>query len=288
MSKILITGSTGHLGKATIGYLLKQISPDRIVAFARDRAKAQELIEKDIEIRIGDFDHLELLEEAMQGIDQVLLVSGMDANRLQQHKNVIDAASRAGVRHIVYTGVALKSKEGTALKEFMGGHFQTEEYIQQSGMSYTFMRNSLYAEMVPNFTGADPVKNGIFLPTGDGKVPFVFREEIAEATANVLAGDGHTNKTYDITGSTLYSFEDLAIEIGKLTDEVVTYTNAEEAEYIQALNNAQVNEHFIEILAGFAADIRNHQYEIISPALAELLGRAPIALSSKLKEIYKL
>lgn len=169
MNRILITGSTGHLGKETIKHLLNRVSHKNIVAFARDIERAKEFEKDNIEVCQGNFDDIASLDHAMLGINKVLLISGMDANRLQQHKNIINAAKRAEVKHIVYTGVALKSKDGTALRDFMGGHFDTEEYIIESGIDYTFMRNSLYAELLPDFTGTKPFENGILLQQGTGK-----------------------------------------------------------------------------------------------------------------------
>jgi len=167
----------------------------------------------------------------MQGIHKVLLISGIDANRLQQHKNVVNAAKKAGVQHIVYTGVAMKDVNTSAIKPLMESHFQTEEYLKASGVAYTFLRNNLYTDGILMFAGEKVVDTGIFLPAGNGCVPYALRREMGEAAANVLLQQGHENKTYTITGSRLYSYADVAEVLSKLSGKKVQYTDADAATF---------------------------------------------------------
>lgn len=277
---ILVTGATGYLGAATIEFLLENISADRIAAFARDESKAKKLREDGIDVRIGHFNDTTALDNAMQGVKKLLLVSGLDQDRLQQHRNVIDAAQRAGVEHIVYTGVALKDAKASAIRPLMEDHFLTEDYIKESGLTFTFLRNSLYSDAIPMFAGEKITEAGIYLPTGDGKVPFVLRRDLAEATAKILLQDGHENKTYHLTGSQLFSFGDIAKELG------TSYTDADVAAFSEALKEAGVLDGLGYVITGFSTDIKNHQYEIVADDLKILLGRQPTPLKSSLKEIY--
>ena len=158
MSRILITGATGHLGTATIEHLLKHAAAGTIVALARDENKAKSLIAQGIEVRYGNFDDIDSLNKAMQGIEKVLLISGLDQNRYQQHKNVVDAAKKAGVKYIAYTGVSLKDVNASAARDFMSSHFQTENYIKTSELDYTFFRNTLYTDVMQHFAGEKVLK----------------------------------------------------------------------------------------------------------------------------------
>lgn len=288
MSKILITGATGHLGTATIEHLLNHTPADNIVALARDSNKAQPLIEKGIEVRIGNFDDTDSLENAAQGIEKVLLISGLDAHRLQQHKNVVDAAKKADVKYIAYTGVALTDVSASAVRPFMEDHFKTEEYIKENGFTYTFLRNTLYADAIAMFAGENAVETGVYLPAGNGKVPFALRKDLAEATANVLAQNGHENKIYNLTGGDLYSFGDVAQILSELLGQTVSYTDADEKEYAETLKKLGVPEIGIFINSGFSSDIKNKLYEIESGDLETLLGRKPVELRTVLKSLYNL
>ncbi|SDH47922.1 SDR family oxidoreductase [Mucilaginibacter gossypii] len=289
MSKILITGATGHLGKATIEFLLRQgVHADQIVAFARDISKATYLTEKGIEVRIGSFDDRDSLDKATQGIETVLLVSGLDKNRLEQHKNVADLSKKNGVKRIVYTGVAIKDVDTSLNNPTMEDHFKTEEYISKNNLTYTFLRNSFYADAVKLFAGEHAIDSGIFLPTGDGKIPFAFRLDLAEATAKVLTQNGHENKTYELTGGAMYSFTDVANILSDLSGKTVTYTDADEKTYPDTLRLYGVPEPAIAILSGFSADVKRGQFAIESNDLERILERKPRDLKSVIKEVYSL
>lgn len=283
---ILITGATGHLGKATLHHLAQKTAASQLVALARDESKASSLKEQGIRVRIGSFDEPESLEKAMEGITKVLLISGTDPQRLQQHKNVVNAAQKAGVQQLVYTGVSLQNLDASALKTFMGSHFETEAYIKASGIPYTFLRNTLYLDGIPFFVGEKVLETGIALPAGSGKVPYALRDEMAEAAANVLVEAGHTHKTYEITGSEAYSYTDVAQALTELSGKTVSYTPITEEAFIQTMKQYGVPDYLIDLVNGFSVDTKNGLLEASSTDLQTLLGRKPATLKEGLQAIY--
>ena len=286
---ILVTGATGHLGTATIEHLLKNTTAGNIVAFARDEDKARHLKEKGVEVRLGNFDDTASLDKALAGIEKVLLISTADPNRFQQHKNVVDAAKKAGVKFIAYTSVPLKDLNSAEAKPLLESHFQTEDYIKVSGLTYAFLRNNIYVDMVPIYAGEKVFETGIYLPAGTGKLPFALRREMGEGAANLLLqSDRHQNKTYDITNTELYSFEDVAKALSELSGKVITYTNADVDDFKKMLKERNVPAEFIFIFTAFLTDFKNHQYEKVTDDLEKLLGRKPATLKAALKELYKL
>ena len=285
---ILVTGATGHLGTAVIHHLLKNTAASNIVAFARDEAKGSPLRERGVNVQLGTYDDKAALHRAMQSVTKVLLISGMDHHRLQQHQNVVDAAKAAGVAHIAYTGVPMKDAATSAIGFLMESHFQTEDYIKASGLAYTFLRNTLYTDGIPFFAGDKVLERGIHLPAGNGKVPYALRREMGEAAANVLLQDGHENKTYALTGTELSSFEDVAQALAQLSGKPVGYSDTDAAAFSAQLKEAGVPEGLAGIIAGFSADIKAHQFEVVSNDLEHLLGRKPLSLKEALKELYNL
>lgn len=285
---ILVTGATGHLGTATIEHLLKNTTAGNIAAFARDETKVTHLKEQGVKIRIGNFDDTASLENAMQGIEKVLLISTIDHHRLQQHKNVVDAAKKAGAKHIVYTGVSLKELNTSATKNLMESHFQTEDHIKESGLTYTFLRNTLYTDVIPMYVGEKVFETGIIFPAGNGKAPYALRKEMGEAAANVLLQNGHENKTYQITGNELYSFSEIAQSLSELSGKDIAYTDVEASTFSEQLKQGGVPEFLESLVKSFATDIKNNQFEILSKDLETLLGRKPASLKDGLKKIYNL
>jgi len=285
---ILVTGATGHLGSAVVSHLLKNTAADNIVAFARDENKANHLKEKGVEVRIGTYDDIPSLDLAMKGIEKVLLISGNGPTRLQQHKNVVAAAKKAGIKHITFTSIALRDMKTSALRPLMEDLYQAEDYIKENGLTYTVLRNTLYTGATPLFGGEKVIQTGINLPTGNGKVPFALRREMGEAAANALLQNGHENKTYELTAGDLYSYEDVADALSALKRKTVTYTDADPVTFPARLKEFGLPEIVVLLVTSFSADVKNHQFEIVTKDLEKLLGRKPASLKEGLKEVFNL
>jgi len=288
MNRILITGATGHLGKAVINFLLKKGTPaSQITALVRDEEKAADLKEKGIELRKGDYHDYASLLKAFTGIYKLLLVSSSDFNdRSNQHINAVNAAKEAGVRHILYTSVQSRENQPSAIPFVVKSHIDTENAIKKSGIPYTILRNTLYADVLPMFLGEKVVETGVFIPAGNGKTPLATREDMAEAAAIILSTPGHENKVYPITSSTAYSFNDVAINLTELSGKNIPYVDAEPEQYKQALSQAGVLQEYIGFMAGFAEAIKQNEFDEADTTLERLLGRKPTSLKEYLKSVY--
>jgi NAD(P)H dehydrogenase (quinone) len=285
---ILVTGATGQLGKAVIHQLLKNTPANNIAALVRDEGKAADLKDLGVNIRVGHYDDPALLEVAMQGIETVLLIAGTNEDsRVRQHQNVVDAAKKAGVQGIAYTSRTLKDIGKTANK-LMLGHFQTEDAIKASGLSYAIFRNVLYMDTIPNFVGEKVLETGISLPAGQGQVAFALRSDMGEAIANSLLAGGWNQTTYKLTGSESYSFDDVAAALTKLSGRDVKYTPADPTGFAAQMLERGVPEIVVGRVVGFMTDIKNGQEDEISPDLEQLLGRRPATLEEGLKVLFKL
>ena len=285
---ILVTGATGHLGSATLHFLLKKLPASQLAALVRDADKAADLNANGIDIRVGTYDDTASLEKAMQGIDTVLLIAGTDEeNRVRQHSNVVDAAKRAGVQRIAYTSRALKDR-ATLENKLMVGHFQTEDYIIASGLPYTLFQNILYMDVLPQFLGPAVFERGIFLPAGAGKVAFALRYDMAEAMANALAAGERGNKVYKLTGSESYSFDDVATALTELSGKPVRYIAAARPDFEAGLTARGLSDVMVQRITGFIIDIANGQEADVSPDMEQLLGRKPVSLQEGVKSLFKL
>jgi len=286
---ILIIRSTGHLGSATINYLLKLVPAEEIAAFVHDAEKAAWLKDKGVEVRLGDYNNSEALEAACQGIDKLLLISssGM-GDRASQHINVIDAAKQAGVSHIIYTSFQRNDESSEAAINFIADdHLTTEAHLKASGMNYTIFKNGFYLDMLPDFIGRNVLETGgIFLPAGEGKVSFTLRDNIAEALANILASIGHENKVYEIAPDTSYSFAEISDIMTKLGGKAITYTNISVENYKTALQEHQVPEMMIDMSAAFLTAFSQNEMNVPSDDLNQLLGHKASSVPEFLKQTY--
>ncbi|MFJ9587952.1 SDR family oxidoreductase [Streptomyces acidicola] len=286
---ILVTGATGNLGAAAIDHLLTKVGPDSIAAYARNEAKAAPLRAKGVDVRLGDYDDSAALAAAMEGVSKVLLVSSTDHGKLQdQHLNVIRAAEKTGVEHVVYTGTAVKDADASPISPMLQAHFRTEDDLRSSSVAHTVVRNTMYTDALPVFIGADVFERGINLPVGDGRTPFALRREMAEAAANVLLQDGHEGKTYELTASESYTFSDIAQALSERSGKPVRYVSPDPQAFEDGLRSAGVPEFGVATISGFVTDMREGRYDIVTRDFEDLLGRRPMSLSETLQEVYGL
>lgn len=286
---ILVTGATGHFGKTTIDFLLKKgISANEISALVRDEAKGADLKAKGINLIIGDYDNYASLVEAFKGVEKLLFVSASDImKRDRQHENVVEAAVEAGVKHILYTSFERKNETETSPIAIVAkAHLETEKNILATGIPYTIFRNNLYMDGLPMFMGEKVLETGVFFPAGETKSAFAMRNDMAEATANVLLSNGHENKIYSLGNSEKFSFSDIAAILSQISGKNVAYISPDKETYIDALTKAGVPAEYIGIFAGFAEGIKQGEFNSDSKDLEHLLGRKPITIDEFLKEFY--
>lgn len=289
MNKLLVTGATGQLGTAVIETLLKKISANQISIITRNEEKRAAFEAKGCNSYLGNYDTISTIEKAMEGVDTVLLISAGDqGDRMQEHKNVVDASVKMGVKSIAYTSRNLKDR-ATLANQLMRDHFDTEDYILASGLHYIFFRNALYMDAIHQFVGGNTaLDRGIFQPAGDGKVAYALRSEMGEAMANVLLSHDRDNKIYNFTGTKAYSFYDIATALTELSGKEVKYTDVEINTYAGMMKQRNLPEPIIQKITDFITDIKNNQEAEIFTDLEQQLGRKPTNLKGGLKIMFEL
>ena len=199
--KIAVTAASGKLGSAIVEALVQLVGRAQVVALARTPAKAGHL---GVEVRAGDYQDRQQLEASLQGVDSVLLVSGMDApdRRIGQHRNVIEAARCAGVGKIVYTSIQ-GPDVGTDFSPIVQSNRQTENDVMNSGLAWVIGRNGIYIEPDVEYIESYRKMGGIFNCAGDGKCGYTTRPELAFAYAHLLTEPRHDGSIYNLHGETL-------------------------------------------------------------------------------------
>lgn len=284
---ILVTGATGQLGSQIVENLLTQISPSEIAVLVRDEEKAKDLKNKGVQIRIGDYTNPNSLVAAFKDVDKLILISSNDFNdRFGQHKNAIDAAKQTGVKHIIYTSMSMNDIETSPLKGFLEDHYQTEDYIKENGFTYTMMQHSLYADVIPMFIGEQVLETGVFFPAGEGRVAYASRNDLAEAIAKVALSDAFDNQNLPMTNTENYSYADVAEILTELSGKKVAYVSPTPEDFAETLKGFGLPEPIIQMSLGFAAGIKNNDFDKTYPNLETILGRKPQKLKEYLKSVY--
>jgi NAD(P)H dehydrogenase (quinone) len=283
--KLLVTGATGKLGTKIVDALLKTVPANQLAVSVRNPEKAEGIKTRGVEVRQGDFDRPETLDTAFKGIDRLLIISadGDNETRIRQHTNAVAAAERAGVKFIVYTSIGNAQESKNMLAPT---HKATEESILKTGIPYSFLRNNWYLENESSsiqgvLAGAPWVTSA-----GTGKVGWALQQDYAEAAAAVLAGNGHENTIYELSGK-LFTQEEFASALGAVLGKEVPVQQVDDASYAEIMKGAGVPEFLIPFLVGIQKDIREGTLEIESSDFEKLLWRPATPLSEGLSQIVK-
>lgn len=277
-----VTGATGHLGRLAVDALLRRGVPaGNVFALVRDPDRAGDLADLGVGIRVADYDRPDTLGPALEGIERLLLVSSPDpGDRVRQHSAVIDAAKAADVEFVVYTSVIRAGETQLALAP---EHAATEDVLQGSGLLFAVARNGWYVE---NYTAQLPnyLEHGEILgAAGDGRVSAATRADYAEAAVALLTGDVVDMQGYWELGGPAFTMSDLAATITEVTGATVVYRDHTPAELTESMVAAGADRATAEFVASLEASLARGELETDSPALENLLGRAPTSLADAVR-----
>jgi NAD(P)H dehydrogenase (quinone) len=258
--KIIVSGASGQLGRLVVKHLLARGVPaGNLILVSRTPEALQEFAKLGASTRFGDFSKPESLPAAFAGGTKMLLISiGFGGGpRPEAHKHAIDAAAAAGVKLIAYTSfVAISGGDHSGIG---ADHYATEEILRKSGVHWTFLRNSIYQDVLVGQAAKMIAEGRAVVPANEVKLGYVAREDCASAAAAVLSTPGHDDKAYDITGSELIGQREIAAAATAATGRTIAVSNADP--------NAAPGRAF----AGPAATR-------VSTAVKDLTGKAPITL----------
>jgi NAD(P)H dehydrogenase (quinone) len=266
--KIAITAVSGQLGAAIAKRAIEEFGEKNVVGTARTPEKIKHL---GIKIFKADYNSKEDFVNAFEGIDAVLLVSGMDkpANRIKQHLNVINAAKECGVKKIVYTSIIGKPSN-SSFDAIVNSNRQTEEDIRNCGLNYAIGRNGLYIEPDIEYL-ENYIKEGkIVNCAADGKCSYTSRDELAIAYTQLLKNNALNGSVYNLVGESITQTE-LVGYFNKYFDTDLIFGSQTCEEYL-AWQQKTNGEFLGKIIAGIYTKIRKGEFELESN-YEEIVGR---------------
>lgn len=270
---IIVTGATGQLGHAIVERLLDRVPAGQIGVSVRDPQQAQDLEERGVQVRRGDFGEPSSLTRAFAGASQVLIVSGPAES--EPHRAAIEAAKEVHAKRVLYT-----SHMGANLRspfQPMRAHAETEQDLRASGIPFTSLRNGFYATTAIQIMGG-ALHTGRLAVPGDGPVSWTGHADLAEAAAVALTREGLLDGiTAPLTGPQALDFGDIAGIASELTGRKITRVTVSDEEWKAGLVARGVPEADAAMLLGMFAASRNGEFAAVDPALAGLLGREPAA-----------
>jgi uncharacterized protein YbjT (DUF2867 family) len=229
---LAVTGSTGQVGGRVAARIARRGLAQRLIV--RDTARAPHLPGAEI-VQAASYGDEPAMLRALTGVETLFFVSARDRfgvshmsaksgtppppyDRMQEHCTVVDAAVAAGVNRIVYLSVMKAAPNATFI--LAHDHFHTEQYIRASGISFIFLRASLYTDNIPQCVSEDDV---IRVPSGKGRAAWVTRDDIADVAVAVLTGSEHSCCAFDLTGPEALTMDETAAILSAAVGRTIVY-----------------------------------------------------------------
>jgi len=269
---ILVTGATGLNGKE----LLRRLSARGVAvrALVRNPAKAGAIAAlPQVEIVQGDMARPETLTAALRDVDRAMLISSSDPMMLDVQSNFIDAAGKAGVKHIVKLSGIMPELDSAF--RFARMHGEIEKRLEASGMAFTHLRAGEFMAAYFRQVPAIVAKGAMFLPMDDARIASIDVGDIAEIAADVLTHSGHEGKTYPLTGPEALTMTQVAEKLSAATGKTIRYVNVAPEDARQAQLAAGMPPYLADALFELFAERRNGKEAKVWPDAGALLGRPP-------------
>src|SRR5712691_10513231 len=248
---ILVTGATGLNGSELVRRLSAMDIPVRALVRSAARAQGFSSLPK-VEIVEGDMERPETLTRALQGVDRAMLISSSDPAMLEVQSNFIEAARKAGIKHVVKLSGIMPDIDSPF--RFARMHGEIERRLEASGMAFTHLRAGefmqAYFRQVPSIIA----KGALFLPMEEARIASTDICDIAEVAATVLTGAGHEGKIYPLTGPEALSMTEVAEKLSAAVGRAIRYVNVAPEDAKRAQRAAGLPPYLVDALAELYAE----------------------------------
>lgn len=294
--KLIVTGASGLYGRAAVEGILERVPARELIVITRRPERLAELAARGVTVRQGDFDYPASLTRAFEGGVKLLMIStGRVGRRLPQHRNAIQCAKAAGVRHIVYTSFIGAGGASPAL--VVKEHGATEAMLQESGLAWTALRDSQYTEAMVEAAAPIAITSGRWIASAaEGKVGFVTRGDCVAVAVAVMTSAGHENTAYHITGPELLSFRDVARIAAEVSGHPIEYVVVDDEALYRHFDALGIPREAVDDrsvrgvpwssndMVSFEQGIRGGFLAVRSGDVARLTGREPQSVRSCFEE----
>jgi len=200
-----------------------------------------------------------------------MLISSSDPAMLEVQSNFIEAARKAGVRHVVKLSGIMPEVDSPF--RFARMHGEAEQRLERSGIAFTHLRAGEFMHAYFRQVPAIVARGTFFLPMEDARIASIDVRDIAEVAAKALTEPGHEGKIYPLTGPEALSMAEVAEKLSTATGKPIRYANIAPEEARNAQLAAGVPPYTADALAELFAERRKGKESKVWPDIEDILGR---------------
>jgi uncharacterized protein YbjT (DUF2867 family) len=285
---LVITGPTGNVGTEVTRALADRGDgsvPYRVAAHDPERIRRE--FGDHVAVVPFDYDDRSTFPAVLDGVSTLFLLYPVPKPSTVKRwmKPFVDAAVAAGAQHIIYITVP-----GADRLRFVP-HYGVERHIEASGVPYTFLRCSYFAQNLVRLIsthGVDIAEHDeVFIPAGKGAITFIDSRDVAEVVLDIVADPApHKNVTHLLTGPERLDFAAVASILTDVLGRPITYAKPGMPSFWRRLKRRGVTWDTIAFMTGVYTLTRFDKNDPQSGELPELLGR-PATKFRTFAEDYK-
>jgi uncharacterized protein YbjT (DUF2867 family) len=204
---ILVTGGTGTLGRLVVARLREQGRAVRVLSrHAAEPAGG-------VEYAVGDLTTGAGVDAAVRGVELIIHCAGSTKGDGEKARHLVEAAARAGVRHVVHISVVgadrvpVVGRADRAMFAYFESKHAAERAISESGVPWTILRATQFHELMLTTVSGMAKLPVIPVPSGVRIQP-VAADEVAARLLELALGEPQ-GLVDDIAGPRIYPMGDL-------------------------------------------------------------------------------
>lgn len=273
MTKILVTGATGTIGKEVVRALRQRGLEVR--AGTRTPESLADLERLGAETVRLDYGDPASVKAAFQGVDRVFLLTPFIEESLPLVQTAVAAAREAGAKFLLRMSAAGADPDAEA--HLPRQHGLGEKLVKESGIPWAIIRPTFFQDNFVTYAAGSITGQGAFHgASGTGKAAYVSSADVGATAAAILAEpDAHAAHTYEITGGEAVADAEVARMLTEILGREIAFVSLSAADYGAALRSMQLPEWMVESLVMLEGVKANGWAEQVSPAVQEITGRAP-------------
>jgi uncharacterized protein YbjT (DUF2867 family) len=265
----LITGATGNIGARVVQRLLGRGERPRVLA--RDPDKARARFEGRVDVVAGDLADAASLARALSGVDALFLVNSGPG---------IEACDEAAAKVAKASGVSrlVKLSSGDAAEQVGTGvwHARGEAAIRATGIACAFVRPTGFMDNALHWARSTKAEGVVRSCTGDGKIPFIHSDDIADVATRVLTTAQYDGRALPITGPEALSYAQMTAKIGAAIEATLTYEPISDEQVRRQQFAWEPDNAVVEAHLSIYRAIREGRLAEVTDGVEEVLGRRPV------------
>jgi uncharacterized protein YbjT (DUF2867 family) len=282
MSKILVSGATGNVGKEVIRALQESDTTHEITCGVRNPEESREAFPDTPQLKhiAFDFEKPETFDNALLGQDRIFLLRPPQISSVEKYfRPLMQAMRRHRVREVVFLSV-----QGVEQSSVIP-HYQIEKLIREYAFSFVFLRPGYFMQNLETALYHDiRKKKKIVIPAGNARFNWVDTYDIGNAAAEVLNHfEQYRSRAFDITGPENLTFKQVSDVLGLISGTEINYESPNLISFFSRKKKDGVATPFILVMIMLHYLPRFQKPPRISDAVYKLTGKQPNYIEDYLK-----